>query len=529
MYKKSIFYLLPFLFYISQSYKILVYNPRRSHSHVQFVGKIADTLQDAGHSVTVFQPIQVDTITTVGSSLAKVVTINNLIGDGIITKLQQKFENDIWRKNGNNPINLLSDFKVFTKLLKKNCMDLISNTSLINEFKKENFDIAFSQFFNPCAFGLFELMGIKKVVSGSSTGLNEAYYEIFGLEYPVSYVPSVVGGSGIPKNIIDRVRNMFSYFFSKYILIKSFNSKDQEAFDEIFGEGKYNLEKLMSKSAFHFVNSNSLIDFPHPSSSKIVDVAGIGIKEGKQLDNEYDNILNIREKNVIVSFGSVVKSKNIPDEIKKSMLETFKQFPNITFIWKYEDDNISFAKEYPNVILKKWIPQVDLLSDKRINLFITHGGLNSAIELSYQGIPSIFVPFFTDQKRNSYMIERYGCSIIIEKEILGMSEKFKEYIDEILNNRKYLENAKKLAEMIHMYPHNAKKKLIEHVEFAAEFGDIKEMNLPSMEMNIIELYNIDIYFIFTLIVIIFITITFKVGKKVVLMFCRKNIAKNKTE
>uniref|UniRef100_A0A1I8AL47 Glucuronosyltransferase n=1 Tax=Steinernema glaseri TaxID=37863 RepID=A0A1I8AL47_9BILA len=33
------------------SYKILVYNPRFSHSHVGYAGKIADVLVEAGHDV----------------------------------------------------------------------------------------------------------------------------------------------------------------------------------------------------------------------------------------------------------------------------------------------------------------------------------------------------------------------------------------------------------------------------------------------------------------------------------------------
>uniref|UniRef100_A0A0N5CHU4 glucuronosyltransferase n=1 Tax=Strongyloides papillosus TaxID=174720 RepID=A0A0N5CHU4_STREA len=529
LYLYKFFFIFSLLFYTSETYKIFVYNPRRSHSHVQYVGRIADILQEAGHSVTVFQPIQLPTLTTVGSKLANVITIDNPIGDGSILKLLTKFEDDVWKKDASNPLNMLSDFSKFSEMLKKNCRDLITNTTLIETFKKEKFDIAFSQFYNPCAFGLFEMMGIKTVISGSSTGLNEAYYELFGLQYSPSYIPSCIGGTGVPKGIIERSKNMISYFVSKYFIIRLFTGRDQEAFDEVFGVGKYDLKQLMGKSAFHFVNSNPLIDYPHPTTSKIVDVAGIGIPDAKKVSEEYDKILSLRKQNVIMSFGSVVKSKNIPDEIKMSILKTFEQFPDTTFIWKYEDDDISFAKDYSNVILKKWIPQVDLLNDGRVNLFITHGGLNSAIELSYQGVPSIFVPFFTDQKRNSFMIERYGCSIIMEKDVLNDPEKFKENINEILTNKKYLENAKKLANMINTYPHEAKKKLVKSVEFAAQFGNVKEMDLPSIEMNFIELYNIDIYIILFSIIFILFLITFKVLKKIVQMCCKKQIIKNKKD
>lgn len=40
-----------YLFYCVNCWKILVFNPRLSHSHVQFVGKIADILQEAGNDV----------------------------------------------------------------------------------------------------------------------------------------------------------------------------------------------------------------------------------------------------------------------------------------------------------------------------------------------------------------------------------------------------------------------------------------------------------------------------------------------
>uniref|UniRef100_A0A0N5CHU5 glucuronosyltransferase n=1 Tax=Strongyloides papillosus TaxID=174720 RepID=A0A0N5CHU5_STREA len=519
----------PLLFNTSETYKILIFNPRRSHSHVQYIGRIADSLEEAGHSVTVLQPIQVPTIPTVGSKLARVIFTQSSINESVVMNLAKQFESDIWKKNSNNPLNVIEIISEMCELLKRNCRELITNTTLIDTFKKEKFDIAFSEVYAPCGFGLFEMLGIETVISGISTGLNEAYYEMFGLEFSPSYIPAIHGGTRVPKGIIERAKNMFFYLFSKYFYSKLFIDKDQEAFDEVLGKGKINIRKIMSKSSFHIVNSNPLLNFPHPTTSKVVEVAGIGIPEAKKVSEDYDRILSLRKRNVIMSFGSVAKSKRIPYEIKMSILKTFEQFPDTTFIWKYEDDDISFAKDYPDVILKKWIPQVDLLNDDRVNLFITHGGLNSAIEVSYQGVPSIFVPFFSDQKRNSFMIERYGCSIVIEKDVLNDPEKFKISITEILTNKKYLENAKKLTNMINIYPHEAKTKLIKSFEFAAEFGNIKEMDLPSIEMNFVELYNIDIYIILFSIIFILFLITIKVLKKIVQMCCKKQIIKNKKD
>ena len=37
------------------------------------------------------------------------------------------------------------------------------------------------------------------------------------------------------------------------------------------------------------------------------------------------------------------------------------RFPDVTFIWKYENPNDGFADGVDNVILTKWAPQNDLL------------------------------------------------------------------------------------------------------------------------------------------------------------------------
>lgn len=87
----------------------------------------------------------------------------------------------------------------------------------------------------------------------------------------------------------------------------------------------------------------------------------------------------------------------------------FAKLPDTTFIWKYEVEDAEFSKTLSeNVFLKKWIPQPALLgytrgfliidkylfsftADPRLNLFITHGGLGSTLEVAYAGKPSLMV------------------------------------------------------------------------------------------------------------------------------------------
>ncbi len=67
---------------------------------------------------------------------------------------------------------------------------------------------------------------------------------------------------------------------------------------------------------------------------------------------------------VLVSFGSVAQSYLMPREMKKAFLEAFAQFPDVTFLWKYEKDEDNVSAGYKNVITGKWLPQTDLLGEK---------------------------------------------------------------------------------------------------------------------------------------------------------------------
>ena len=75
---------------------------------------------------------------------------------------------------------------------------------------------------------------------------------------------------------------------------------------------------------------------------------------------------------ILISFGTVTKSVNMPLEIKKIFLNTFKRFSDITFLWKYEKDEDKIAEGYANVVTEKWVPQNDLLGiHKRFRGIIT--------------------------------------------------------------------------------------------------------------------------------------------------------------
>lgn len=115
-----------------------------------------------------------------------------------------------------------------------------------------------------------------------------------------------------------------------------------------------------------------------------------------------------------MSFGTVTKSRDMPPETKSAFLDAFAEFPDVTFLWKYEAED-GVADGYKNVITGQWWPQKDLLGKyvevwnsncflfsvhPKLLAFITHGGANSISEAATAGAPVITIPLFGKRFKN---------------------------------------------------------------------------------------------------------------------------------
>ncbi|KHN88814.1 UDP-glucuronosyltransferase 1-2, partial [Toxocara canis] len=253
----------------------------------------------------------------------------------------------------------------------------------------------------------------------------------------------------------------------------------------------FSIDDIIPRSVFAFVNSEEFLEYPRPISHKIIFVGGIGVSKPNPLAEEYKRIMdNAKGAVVLISFGSIAKSSEMPSNIKDAFVGMFAQLPEVTFIWKYEvDDDI--GANFTNVIKKKWVPQNDLFAHPKLSAFVTHGGQNSVTESTHAGIPMICVPLFGDQMRNAKMAEKRNVALIVDKKEIT-ADRLTVAVRTVLYNQTYGFSAKRLAQMINSKPISARDRVVKYAEFAAEFGPFDNLDSAGVKLNFIQYYLIDI-------------------------------------
>ncbi|TKR63030.1 hypothetical protein L596_026914 [Steinernema carpocapsae] len=469
--------------------KILIYSPKFGASHVSFMGRLADILVEEGMDVTVVAPQMNPWMEPNGTKLAKTILIDPC-QSSIDYHMDTSFLESVWVKEQAIPTEQKAVLDRIIGIHVDQCEYTLSRKELLEFLKNENFDLGISEglLFDFCAMGIFEEIGLEKHVLIEPSLLWEYVADLFGAPNSPAVVPGVFTAASNHMTYMERALNLLKIQISK-CFGRTLAERYEAVVKKVLGR-KINVEEKLSQASFVLINGDPLLDFPRPFTERIVSIGGISVPEPKPLDAYWEKVVSERETMVLISFGSVAQSYTMPKEMKKAILETFKRFPEITFIWKYEKDEDEVAKGYPNVVTNKWVPQNDLLNHPNLKLFITHAGMNSILETSRRGVPVITVPLFGDQLRNAEMVKRLGTAQIVDKKMLFDSDQFEAKLKESLENSSYLSKATRLSQMMAKRPRNQRQELVNHVKFAAEFGYLPEYRIP--QVSFMQYFMLDI-------------------------------------
>ncbi|CAP23150.1 Protein CBR-UGT-23 [Caenorhabditis briggsae] len=509
-------------FNVADSYKILVYNNLFGHSHIKFLAAVADTLTEAGHDVTVLMPV-ID-VAQRNRTVLKNLSIKQIFieaDDEVVEIYGQtsKFLANLWTAETKNPIEMYMNPAPIVPLFAKQCDKVMKSKDILEQLKAEEFDLAIAEPFDSCSYGVIEYLKIPAHVSVLSCARMDHASDVIGQLIAPSYVPSTQSVYSDRMTMYERLMNFLQFQYGRNLFatigdIEAANAKKLLGIERTWRE-------ILPESSFLLTNHIPILEFPAPTLDKIIPIGGLSVntdKKSMKLEHYFDTMVSMRKKNVIISFGSVIQSKDMPVELKKSMVEMMGYMSDVTFIWKYED--LADKKHFCGVLNLnriEWIPQNELLADSRVDAFITHGGLASVTELAMMGKPAVVIPIFADQGRNAEMLKRHGGVEILQKTDLSNAKLLARTLRKVMENKKYRQNAEKLAEQMNNMPTDPKKTLVSHVEFAAKFGKLPHMDPYGRHQNFFEYYLLDIISIATVVIL---TITYTFVKICFCMFRR---------
>lgn len=191
---------------------------------------------------------------------------------------------------------------------------------------------------------------------------------------------------------------------------------------------------------------------------------------------------------ILLSFGSNAKIIYLAEDKLKAIIAVFKKLKQ-RIIMKWESD--TFEGKPENVFVSKWLPQTDVLAHPNIKLFISHCGLGGSVESRYNGVPIICIPLGGDQDANAFTVVKDGWGILLRYRDLDV-ESLTKAVNEILNNPKYSETAKKLSLLSRDRPLNAQQTAVYWVEYVIRHRGAPHLHYPGADLNFFQYNSIDV-------------------------------------
>ncbi|KAK0394200.1 hypothetical protein QR680_000614 [Steinernema hermaphroditum] len=474
-------------------YKILVASPTLSHSHIHFQGSIADVLVEAGHEVHIFMPDYAPNEKTNGSTKAHRITKYKAT---TATKFaDMPFKSDVFTNN----IGFAFDFTgwdYFMNTSVQYCHDMANDEQLMSSMRAEHYDVAMAEGYTYCQFGIFHALGIRTKIVTLAISLTENLADVWGIPSPKSYVVNSLNGiPDAPKmTFYERLINMCAYASSTYYGFRRIARAENKILKARFGSDFPDLEDIIKNVSLAFINSMDFIDISRPTSRKIVYIGGLNIAQTKQhLSSDIQKVFQSARNGVVLfSFGGIVDTRYMSDELKTAFLQAFARFPDYNFIWKSNlSDAQTIMERYPNVHLVQWMDQTTILDHPKTRAFITHCGLNSLTESIHSAVPLLGIPLFGDQRYNAAIIKHRELGIHLSLEEVT-EETVYDSLGRLLHTDKYRNNAIRFKKMLAKWPRNPKEEVKMWVKFAAQFPDLTMMNLYGSELDTITYHNLDV-------------------------------------
>nr|XP_036212666.1 UDP-glycosyltransferase UGT5-like [Bactrocera oleae] len=399
---------------------------------------------------------------------------------------------------------------------------------IINAKQTENvYDLLLvEQFYQEAFLALSHIYKIP-VVSTSTLGYENHMSQMFGIISPWSYVPHGFLPYSDRMNFWERLQNTYNSLYEDLHREYVYFPLMDDLVAKYFGHLPINYPKVteMEKNlSAMLLNSFTPLTSARPTIDGMVPVGGMHIYPPKALPADMQNFLDEAEHGAIYfSLGSNVESKDMPPAYLKIFIDVFRSMKQ-RVLWKFENESIINLP--PNVMVKKWLPQSDILAHPNVRVFITHGGLLGTQEGVYHAVSMLGMPFYCDQHLNLKKAELYGFAISLHFQSITY-DVLKYALIELLEKPSYRANIKRISSIFHDRPLNARDTAVYWIEYVIRHKGAKHLRAAGLALKWYQFYLLDVI-AFVVAGIVLAVLVF-VGLVCFVLRCRGNGNKQKEE
>ncbi|KAB0792728.1 hypothetical protein PPYR_14689 [Photinus pyralis] len=286
--------------------------------------------------------------------------------------------------------------------------------------------------------------------------------------------------------------------------------ESQENVGKKYFEDDTPVRAIFQNASLLFVNSDPIFSYVRPLLPSIIPIGGnVARLPVKPLEQNVKRYLDeARQGFIYFSLGSNVKGKDIPADTMNVILATFLEIP-YKILWKYELSDLPSKPD--NVMISKWVSQMEVLRHPNLKLFITHGGAQSMEETISARVPVVGMPFFADQPFNVKKMVSMGFALSVDYRSMS-KEQFRAAILEVINNQRYRNRITELADLVEDQPMTGLERAVWWTEYVIRHKGATHFRSPALDMPLYQYYFWDVIAVLVFIITVLLCIIVVVSK-----------------
>ncbi|XP_014478126.1 PREDICTED: UDP-glucuronosyltransferase 2A3-like [Dinoponera quadriceps] len=382
----------------------------------------------------------------------------------------------------------------------------------VREFLRsdEEFDLIIIETFNTDCFLGFVHKFKAPYITISTHQIMPWVNSDMGNEDNPSYIPITLLGLNKPMNFLSRLYNMLSLSIAKVAYNCWFRFRDQSVANEAFGPDLPSLKEIARQTQALLVNTHNSLHGSVPKLPNIVEIGGIHIPtQVKPLPEDIAEFLDNAHQGVLYfNLGSMIKMSTIPREKLDVLLNVLGSIPRKVLL-KWENEVL--PRKLDNVMVKKWIPQFDVLNHPNVKCYLGHGGLLGLSESIYVGVPMILMPMFGDQFHNVAAAKNRGIAEMVAFNNLD-EHSLRLALDKVFNDTSYSENVQRLSKAYRDRPATPLETAVWWTEYIARGNGGPYLHSYGADLAWYQYHHIDVVLVLIIVVALFVYILFRLIK-----------------